>query len=438
MNDKRLKAWVRKSWKTRDRHPDKQKWEVIWTDPEADPPFKQKTKGGFRSKSAAQAWAGDFLDRVRGGTYTDPTKAEVTFGALAEEWLAAQHFDRRNTANGYRRIIEGNNDLMRAFGGTPIGEITYSAVLRYIKDSATRLAPQTVRHRFYVLRTVLDYGVHNRLIPANPARNVAPRTLPSIKRMKAHEEHRYPLTVAETDRIIAAMPYPHDVFTRLAADSWMRPEETAGLRLRDVDLDEGLVKVRTVIVEVQGELFREGATKTDKSSRDIYLETRTLDVLGAYIEEHKRRAARWLDAHGDEYPGEDLPLFVGSVVGGRTSDPVLDRLDYSKLLRYSSLNGRYWQRALNAAGIPCIRFYELRHAGISRHVANLGQPGALSLKEIQERAGHSSAVMTLDRYARSPRRDTNKYRAALDAASWVETSSNVTSIDAKRRSGEAG
>ena len=121
-------------------------------------------------------------------------------------------------------------------------------------------------------------------------------------------------------------------------------------------------------------------------------------------------------------------MFVGSAVGGRTSDPVIDRLDYSKLLRYSALNGRYWQNALVQAQVPRIRFYELRHAGISRHVAAIGQPGALSLKEIQERAGHSSAVMTLDRYAKSPRREVNKYRAALDAAEHVEMPDNVTSL----------
>ncbi|UMG92834.1 tyrosine-type recombinase/integrase [Nocardioides sp. TF02-7] len=428
------KAWVRKSHRTKHLHPSKQKWEVIWEDPEHDrKPYTERTKGGFTSKAAAEEWAKDHRERTRSGAYTDPTRAEVTFRTLAEEWLAAQHFDRRHTANGYRRIIEGNNDLMDTFGDTPIGEITYAAVLRYIKDASSRLAAQTVRHRFYVLRTVLDYAVHNRHLPTNVARSVPPRTLPSVKRMKAHEEKRYPLTLTETERIIAAMPYPHDVFTRLVADSWMRPEEATGLRLRDVDLDDGFVRVRTVIVEVQGELFREEATKTAHSSRDIDLSTPTLDALEAYIRDHKRRAARFFTEHPEhEHPGEDLPLFVGSSVGGAHGRPLIDRLDYSKPLRYSSLD-RYWKRALKEADVPHMRFYELRHAGISRHVARIGQDGALTLKEIQERAGHGSATMTLDRYARSSRRDGDKRRAALDAAAVVETATNVTPLARRRR-----
>ena len=82
--------------------------------------------------------------------------------------------------------------------------------------------------------------------------------------------------------------------------------------------------------------------------------------------------------------------------------------------------------------MPHIRFYELRHAGISRHVDRIGQDGALTLKEIQERAGHGSATMTLDRYARSSRRDGDRRRAALDAAAMPTTHSNVTPISSKR------
>lgn len=148
--------------------------------------------GAVAQSVRAEDPADDFLNRARNGTYTDPARAEVTFKAVAKEWLTAQHFDRKHTANGYRRIIEGTNDLMETFGDEPIGAINYTAVLRYIKDASSRLAAQTVRHRFYVLRTVLDYAVHNRLLASNVARNVPPRTLPSVKRMKAHEEQRYP------------------------------------------------------------------------------------------------------------------------------------------------------------------------------------------------------------------------------------------------------
>jgi integrase len=102
------------------------------------------------------------------------------------------------------------------------------------------------------------------------------------------------------------------------------------------------------------------------------------------------------------------------------------------VLRYSSLNGRIWRNAFREAGVPHIRFYELRHAGLSRHVDRIGQDGALTLKEIQERAGRGSATMTLDRYARSGKPDRAARRRALDAAVAIETT-NVTPIASRRR-----
>ena len=61
-------------------------------------------------------------------------------------------------------------------------------------------------------------------------------------------------------------------------------------------------------------------------------------------------------------------------------------------------------------------FLQLRHAHASLLVDRLGHPGALTLKEAQERLGHSSAVMTLDRYAHAGQQDHDRSRTALDAA----------------------
>ncbi len=84
-------------------------------------------------------------------------------------------------------------------------------------------------------------------------------------------------------------------------------------------------------------LFREDATKTTHSSRDIDLSSTTLDVLDDYIADHRKLAAKWFAEHPEhEHPGDGLPLFVGSVVGGSHDRELVDRLDYSKLFRYSS------------------------------------------------------------------------------------------------------
>ncbi|MCD4527229.1 site-specific integrase [Nocardioides sp. cx-173] len=230
------------------------------------------------------------------------------------------------------------------------------------------------------------------------------------------------------------MPEPYDMFTRLVAYTGMRPEEATGLTLADVDTDEGTIHVRAVMVETGEGLFREEFTKSDKSRRLIDLDSTTLAYLTRYLAAHRKRALAWFAEHPEHvHPGDALPLFVGCGVGGRTHLPPVERLEFSKPMRYSAFNKRHWSKALKSAAVPRIRFYDLRHADVSRQVDRIGQDGAFTLKEIQERYGHSSAVMTLDRYAHSGKPDRAARRRALDAM-FVPKGTNVTPIASKRRS----
>jgi len=385
----------------------------VYEDPTRN--YRQRTKGGFTSKADADRWARAHRTATEQGRYIDSEASAVTFRAFAEAWLAAQHFDRARTGDGYRKIITGPNSALNlAFGSVPLGDITHESVARFLADMSARRAPQTVRHHYYVLRTVLDYAVRTQRIATNPAMGVR---LPRQRKVWEAEEERYPLTTAQTRAIIAHLPEPYDTFTRLVAATGLRPEEATGLTVADVDRLTGTVRVRAVVVDVSGRLFREEFTKTSKSRRTITLDTVTREHLTEYLTEHKQRAIIWFTEHPEHpHPGDDLPLFVGVAVGGHTSLPDMERLDYSKPMRYAAFNKRHWRPAVAAAGVPAVRFYDLRHAHASLLVDRLGQQGALTLKEVQQRLGHSSAVMTLDRYAHASQQDHDRSRNALDAA----------------------
>ena len=63
-------------------------------------------------------------------------------------------------------------------------------------------------------------------------------------------------------------------------------------------------------------------------------------------------------------------------------------------LRRSNIYYRTWRPAIQAAGLqPAPRFHDLRHS----HVAMLIAAG-VPVKAIQDRLGHASIVMTMDRY----------------------------------------
>jgi integrase len=274
--------------------------------------------------------------------------------------------------------------------------------------------------------------VYTGKIAFNPARhghfgNVR-RTLPSVRSMAQSEEERYPLTVDEVEAIIAALPQPWDMYTGLAAATGMRPSEIAALTLADVGLGNGEVHGRRVLVDVGGRLVAEDQPKTAKSRRTIALDTTTIELLSAYIAAHRQRAMAWFSEHPKfTNPGDALPLFVGMGVGRANGKPDVARLDFSKPMRYGLFYHRYWRATLTSLGLPeHIRFYDLRHAHASLVVDRIGQPGALTLKEVQERLGHASAVLTLDRYAHTGKRDNAKQRHALDSV--LGRQSNVVPI----------
>lgn len=425
MKEREPRAWNPKVYPgDKDKHPRDQRWRVQYEDPNQN--FNRRTKGGFRTKAAAQAWRAEFLRGATEGGWIDPAEGRVTFHAVATDWLATHKTTKAKTRAGYQGIIEAC-----PFRDTQLSNITYEAIRRWVAKQAATKKPTTVRNSFYVLSAVLDYAVDIGRINTNPATK-ARRHLPTPIPLHRLEQARYPLTTAEAQNVCNALPEPWSMYARLVAATGMRPEEASALRLCDVDAEAGTVNINSVLVDVNGHLIREANAKTSHSIRRIELDRATTAVLANYISEHRARAARWFSDHTDHaHPGEQLPLFVGTKTGRADGKPDIDRLDFSKPMRHGNFYAKHWKAALKAAGLPsAIRFYDLRHAHISWLVAMHGQPGALSLKEIQDRAGHSSAVMTLDRYAHAPADDIERKRDAVDGLFSTTTPDNVTRLHA--------
>ncbi|WGY04003.1 tyrosine-type recombinase/integrase [Nocardioides sp. QY071] len=416
---------------------------MVYEDPKTR---RRRTKGGFKSRTTADEWADDFKADVRHRPdWIDTSKATPTFRDVARQWLGSQHFDRAHTANHYRRIIEGSSDLMETFGDVLVGEITTEDVKRYVKTASSRLAAQTVRHRFYVLRFVLDEAVEESMIRVNPARAIRRLRLPNQPKVEDHERRQKQsgrrLTAEQIDSLVAALPEPHDMFIRLLAYSGMRPEEACGLTVEDVTVlspELAVLHVHQVVVEVNGEVIREEVTKTPESNRVIPLDPETSALLVDYIAAHRKRAAKWFTNHPEhDHPGDALPLFVGSVVGGAHDRSALDRLDYSKPLRYGAFYKRHWHKARKAAGIPDgVRVYDLRHTFASMLMDKASEPGGLTPKEVQTIMGHKDGTMLMKRYWHTRDQDAEvlKAQAAAVAAAFQRRAApdNVTRLDTKR------
>ena len=158
----------------------------------------------------------------------------------------------------------------------------------------------------------------------------------------------------------------------LALHTGMRLGELLGLRWADVDLNGAVLSVRQQVYRLAGE-WHYSEPKTAAGRRTISLSASAVEALRVCRlrqNEERLQASAWED--------NDL------VFCNRLGRP----LEKATLLRRS-----FWP-ALERAGLPRIRFHDLRHTAASLLLAEGVHP-----KIVQERLGHSSISMTMDTYS---------------------------------------
>jgi integrase len=141
----------------------------------------------------------------------------------------------------------------------------------------------------------------------------------------------------------------------LAVSTGMRSGELLGLQWRDVDLKIGTLRVRRTVFN--GNV---NVPKTSHGSRGIRLSKTAVEALKQHAQD-----AEWV-----------FPTSVGTSMS------------------VHNLHNRSWKPLLKSAGLPNIRFHDLRHT-----CATLLLTKAVHPKVVQELLGHASIEITLDIYS---------------------------------------
>ncbi len=185
-----------------------------------------------------------------------------------------------------------------------------------------------------------------------------------------------PLSEAEARTFLDAARKAGDRFEALyvlAITTGLRRGELLGLRWDDADLDRGTLRVGRALVREGGRHVL-GETKTRRGRRRVNLTSRTVAALKAHRKsqlEKRVRLAGLYEDHGLIFTSENgTPLNPGNLVK-RSFKPLLKR-----------------------AGLPEIRFHDLRHT-----CATLLLGRGVHPKIVQELLGHATIAMTLDTYS---------------------------------------
>ena len=175
----------------------------------------------------------------------------------------------------------------------------------------------------------------------------------------------------------------------LAVTTGMRQGELLGLRWQDLDLDASLIHVRHAMQRIDGE-WRFVEPKSAKSRRQIGLGAMAIEALryhrGKQVEDRFAVGGVW----------QDMSLVFCNELG--------------RPVEVSNLTNRYFQPLLKKAGLPIVRFHDLRHTA-----ATLMLNARIDAKVVSAVLGHSQVAFTMDRYMHVDLRMQSELGRSLDS-----------------------
>jgi integrase len=309
------------------------------------PDGKERSKTFYRERDAA-VWLASVETSKHRGEWIDPTLGKTTFEAWSTDW-----FDTLTVRPSTLAVYEYVNrcHLLPTFGAVQVGRITPAMVRRwYAQLTASPLAQATVAKSYKLLARMMRAAVDDGLIAKSPCSIKGAGTERSPEMQFADVEQVWRIAEATTPRYRALV--------LLAAFGGLRFGELAGLRRRRVDLLHRTIAVTEQITDVRGQVSV-AEPKTHAGRRVVALPP----FLAAELEAHLRAFSE---------PGAGGLVFPAPEGGP---------------LRRSNFRRRVWLPALEKAGIPNLRFHDLRHTAGTL----TAQTGATT-KEVMARLGHAS------------------------------------------------
>ena len=321
----------------------------------------------FKTQAEAEEALTDMLYEQRRGTLV--TARNQTLEQHLEHWLehVHRHTVRLATYVEYRRILDKH--LFPSLGSIRLQQLSVRDVEAFYAQKRNEgLSPSSIRVMHAVLRQALDHAVRSSLV----VRNVADAAKKALSRRNQREIH--PLTEAQAQAFIAAAKgHRLEALFTMAIVTGMREGELLALRWSDLDLERGSLQVRRTVKRVRRHGLVEGPPKTSAGKRHIALSPFLVGVLKAHrvrqLEERLKAGAAW----------QEHELVFCTRFGG-----FVDSSDLTQMFR----------RVLRAAGLPTMRFHDLRHSAASLLLAM-----GVHAKVVQELLGHSNITMTLNIYS---------------------------------------
>lgn len=271
---------------------------------------------------------------------------------------------RLNTYVNCRVIV--HKHLVPGLGHIKLQKLTAQQIQAfYAKKLRSGASASRVKAMHAALHRALEHARRIKLVGTNVSADV---DLPRQEQPQIH-----PLTLEQVQLLLQKVKeHRLEALLVLALATGMRKGEILSLRWSDVDLEKGMLRVCRTLNYMAQYGFVEGEPKTQGSRRTILLPRFVIDILRRHradqLESRLMAGVQWVD--------HDL-VFCNKKGGF---------IVHTTLLYHFS-------RLLNEAGLPHVRFHDLRHSAATL-LLSMGVP----VKVVQELLGHSKISMTLNTY----------------------------------------
>jgi integrase len=291
----------------------------------------------------------------------------VRVGEYLDRWLVDSVRDtvRPTTYERYEQIVRTH--IRPVLGSVKLKNITPShARGLYREKLEAGLSPRTVQYIHVTLHKALKQAVQDGLIPRNATE--------AVKAPQVRREEMHPLSVGQTRTLLeTAREDRLEALYVLAVHTGLRQGELLGLKWEDVDFEAGTLQVRRSLTTAKGGPVL-AAPKTRSSRRTVKLTHGAVEALRG----HLQRQLEEIDRAGSLWRENGL------VFASEAGEP-LDR---------RHLTSRRFKALLRRAGLPDIRFHDLRHTCATLLLSKNVNP-----KIVSEMLGHASIAITLDTYS---------------------------------------
>ncbi|MGI8445964.1 MAG: tyrosine-type recombinase/integrase [Streptosporangiaceae bacterium] len=297
----------------------------------------------FDTHGDAQTWLTTVRADLVRGAWLAPD-ASTRLSVYAEDWLTGRALKPR-TREHYRKLLD--RLILPTLGVVSLRRLNPLLVRDWYATLDTT-TPTLRAHAYSLLKAVCATAVADDLMTANPCRI---RSAGQAKRASSTQA----ATLAELETLVGAMPAKYQPMTLLAAWCALRFGELTELRVKDVDLRHGVIRVRRAVVRVGADTIIT-TPKSDAGVRDVAIPPHLMPLIKAHV---------------TALPSKDSLLFPAA------GDPTVH-------LRPATLY-RVFYPAREAAGRPDLRWHDLRHTG-----AVLAAATGATLAELMARLGHST------------------------------------------------